>query len=394
MLSGGKDGLTTLVQDILPTIQTFISDFNGLDFSETLDTAKITAITTVATQLPPLFTAIQKLNNAMGTSDALGNIGGALGGSISGAIGMGLKSKLDQLYNDVKDVMDFATKLGGLSTGNGGKTTAIQQTANAIAQLKVKLNLLITTISSASSRVQSASQRLGSALTTGFKTGTASFNSTVVSTLAKGISEVQSRYATWLSGGKASAQKLADGFKTFGGKIRATIRTEMNYALRELESYQDDFYRKGQALGKQLSDGFESSGGLNVGSPANIARTIAKEMEYSMLALDTGKQMMYKGGQALGRALTNGYNSYGNLRTDVGVLASKGVSNEQLQANAKNTQLNGNQKGQNPQLTQTNINIDMSNSTVIGVQDLDNKIRQAVEKAIVSINSPNGAIGY
>ena len=212
--------------------------------------------------------------------------------------------------------------------------------------------------------------------------------------LAKGISEVQSRYATWLSGGKASAQKLTDGFKTFGGKIRATIRTEMNYALRELESYQDDFYRKGQALGKQLSDGFESSGGLNVGSPANIARTIAKEMEYSMLALDTGKQMMYKGGQALGRALTNGYNSYGNLRTDVGVLAQKGVSNEQLQANAKNTQLNGNQKGQTPQLTQTNINIDMSNSTVIGVQDLDNKIRQAVEKAIVSINSPNGAIGY
>ena len=36
----------------------------------------------------------------------------------------------------------------------------------------------------------------------------------------------------------------------------------------------------------------------------------------------------------------------------------------------------------------------MSNSTVIGVQDLDAKIRQAVEKAIVSINSPNGAIGY
>lgn len=394
LLSGGKDGLTTLVQDILPTIQTFISDFNGLDFSKTLDTAKITAITTVATQLPPLFTAIQKLNNAMGTSDALGNIGGALGGSISGAIGMGLKSKLDQLYNDVKDVMDFASKLGGLSTGNGGKTTAIQQTANAIAQLKVKLNLFITTISSASSRVQSASQRLGSALTTGFKTGSASFNPTVVSTLAKGISEVQSRYATWLSGGKTSAQKLTDGFKTIGGKLRSIIRTEMGYALRELDDYKDDFYTKGQSLGEALSDGFKSKGGLWVGSPANIARTIAKEMEYSMLALDNGKQLMYKGGQALGQALTNGYNSYGNLRTDVGVLASKGVSNEQLQANAKNTQLNGNQKGQTPQLTQTNINIDMSNSTVIGVQDLDNKIRQAVEKAIVSINSPNGAIGY
>ena len=394
LLSGGKDGLTTLVQDILPTIQTFISDFNGLDFSETLDTTKITTIITVATQLPPLFTAIQKLNNAMGTSDALGNIGGALGGTISGAVGMGLKSKLDQLYNDVKDVMDFATKLGGLSTGNGGKTTAIQQTANAIAQLKVKLNLLITTISSASSRVQSASQRLGSAITTGFKTGTASFNSTVVSTLAKGIHEVQSRYATWLSGGRTSAQKLADGFKTIGGKLKSSVRAEMGYALSELDNYKDDFYNKGAMLGQSLVDGFKSKKALDQNSPAKITKSIREELGYSMEALNTGKQMMYQGGVALGQALTNGYNSYGNLRTDVGVLAQKGVNSEQLQANAKNIQLNGNQKGKTPQLTQTNINIDMSNSTVIGVQDLDNKIRQAVEKAIVSINSPNGAIGY
>lgn len=394
LLSGGKDGLTTLVQDILPTIQTFISDFNGLDFSETLDTAKITAITTVATQLPPLFTAIQKLNNAMGTSDALGNIGGALGGSISGAIGMGLKSKLDQLYNDVKDVMDFATKLGGLSTGNGGNTTAIQQTANAIAQLKVKLNLLITTISSASSRVQSASQRLGSAITTGFKTGTASFNSTVVSTLARGIHEVQSRYATWLSGGRTSAQKLADGFKTIGGKLKSSVRAEMGYALRELDNYKDDFYNKGAMLGQSLVDGFKSKKALDQNSPAKITKSIREELGYSMEALNNGKQMMYQGGVALGQALTNGYNSYGNLRTDVGVLASKGVSNEQLQANAKSVQVKGKGNQQTPQLTQTNINIDMSNSTVIGVQDLDTKIRQAVEKAIVSINSPNGAIGY
>jgi len=394
LLSGGKDGLTTLVQDILPTIQTFISDFNDLDFSETLKTEKITAITTVATQLPPLFTAIQKLNNAMGTSDALGNIGGALGGSISGAIGMGLKSKLDQLYNDVKDVMDFATKLGGLSTGNGGNTTAIQQTANAIAQLKVKLNLLITTISSASSRVQSASQRLGNALPTGFKTGSASFNSTVVSTLAKGISEVQSRYATWQSGGKSSAQKLADGFKTIGGKLKSSVREEMGYALSELDNYKDDFYNKGAMLGQSLVDGFKSKKALDQNSPAKITKSIREELGYSMEALNTGKQMMYQGGVALGQALTNGYNSYGNLRTDVGVLASKGVSNEQLQANAKSVQGKGKGNQQTPQLTQTNINIDMSNSTVIGVQDLDTKIRQAVEKAIVSINSPNGAIGY
>ncbi len=390
----GKTGLQALTDDIIPSLTDFIKDFNGLDMGEPVDQAKVQAIQQMATDIPPLFQAIQKVNNAMGTSDAVGNIFGALGGGISGAIGMGLSSKLNQLYNDIKDVMDFANKLGGLGTGGNANTTAIQQTANAITQLKTKLNLFITTISGASARVQSASTRLGNALPTGFKTGSASFNSTVVSTLAKGISAVQSRYGTWLSGGRASAQKLNDGFKTFGGKLRSTITTEMGYALRTLDSYKDDFYRKGQALGKQLSDGFESSGGLNVGSPANIARTIAKEMEYSMLALDTGKQLMYRGGQALGQALTNGYNSYGNLRTDVGVLASKGVSNEQLQANATSVQANGKINQQTPKIFAPTVNIDMSNSTIIGVQDLDARIRQSVDKAMIEYNSPNGAIGY
>ena len=391
----GKTGLQALTDDIIPSLTDFIKDFNGLDMGEPVDQAKVQAIQQMATDIPPLFQAIQKVNNAMGTSDAVGNIFGALGGGISGAIGMGLSSKLDQLYNDVRDVMNFANKLGGLSTTNGGaNANAITQTGNAIAQLKVKLNLFITTISSASARVQSASQKLGNALPTGFKTGSASFNSTVVSTLAKGISEVQSRYATWHSGGKASAQKLADGFKTIGGKLKSSVRAEMGYALRELDNYKDDFYDKGAMLGQSLVDGFKSKKALDQNSPAKITKSIREELGYSMEALNTGKQMMYSGGVALGQALANGYNSYGNLRTDVGVLASKGVSNEQLQANAKNIQLNGNQKGKTPQLTQTNINIDMSNSTVIGVQDLDNKIRQAVEKAIVSINSPNGAIGY
>lgn len=394
LLSGGKDGLTTLVENILPTLVDFVKKLNGIEVGEPVDQAKVQAIEQMAIDIPPLFRAIQKVNNAMGTGDAVGNIFGALGGGISGAIGMGLSAKLDQLYNDIRDVMNFANKLGGLSTGGGANANAITQTANAIAQLKVKLNLFITTISSASSRVQSASQKLGSALTTGFKTGSASFNSTVVSVLSQGINEVQSRYATWQSGGKASAQKLVDGFKTIGGKLKSSVREEMGYALSELDNYKDDFYNKGAMLGQSLVDGFKSKKGFDQNSPAKITKSIREELGYSMEALNTGKQMMYQGGVALGQALTNGYNSYGNLRTDVGVLASKGVNSEQLQANAKNIQLNGNQKGKTPQLTQTNINIDMSNSTVIGVQDLDNKIRQAVEKAIVSINSPNGAIGY
>ena len=305
---------------------------------------------------------------------------------------MGLKGKLDQLYNDIKNVMDFANKLGGLGTGGNANTTAIQQTSNAITQLKTKLDLFITTISGASVKVQTASTKLGNALPNGFKTGSGSFGSAVVSVLAKGVRTIQARYATFNNGGKTLGQKMIDGFKNHKPSLKTVTSKEIDYALDELDDSKDDFYSKGKALGEELTRGYQD--GADIHSPGLIARTTARELRYTMDALDTGKKMMYQGGVALGQALTNGYNSYGNLRTDVGVLASKGVSNEQLQANVKSVQGNGKGNQQTPQLTQTNINIDMSNSTVIGVQDLDNKIRQAVEKAIVSINSPNGAIGY
>lgn len=389
LLSGGKDGLTTLVQDILPTIQTFISDFNDLDFSETLDPAKVQAVTTMANQIPPMFRAVQNLNNVLGGGGVSVSL---LGGLIEIKSDSGLGDKLTAFYEDIKAVMDFANKLGGLGTGGNANTTAIQQTANAITQLKVKLDLFITTISSASARVQSASTRLGNALPNGFKTGSASFGSAVVSVLAKGVHQVQSRYATFNNGGKALGQKLVDGFKNHKPSLKTVTSKEIDYALDELDDRKSEFYDKGKALGSELTRGYQD--GADIHSPGLIARTTARELRYTMDALDTGKKMMYQGGVALGQALTNGYNSYGNLRTDVGVLASKGVSNEQLQANVKSVQGKGKGNQQNPQLTQTNINIDMSNSTVIGVQDLDNKIRQAVEKAIVSINSPNGAIGY
>ena len=392
LANGGKDAMTTLVEDILPSLRDFIKDFNEMDFSVTIDSAKVQAVTTMAEQIPPMFRAVQKLTSSLGGGGFSVSL---LGGLVELKSDSGLGSKLDALYEDIRAVMDFARKLGGLSTANGGaNANAITQTANAIAQLKVKLNLLITTISGASARVQSASTRLGNALPTGFKTGSASFNSTVVSTLAKGISAVQSRYATWLSGGKASAQKLTDGFKTIGGKLKSSVRTEMGYALSELDNYKDDFYNKGAMLGQSLVDGFKSKKALDQNSPAKITKSIREELGYSMEALNTGKQMMYQGGVALGQALTNGYNSYGNLRTDVGVLASKGVSNDQLQANATSVQANGKVNQQTPKIFAPTVNIDMSNSTIIGVQDLDARIRQSVDKAMIEYNSPNGAIGY
>ena len=389
IMNGGKDGLTTLTQDIIPSLNDFVTEFNNIEFSEDgIDTETVNKVTQVASNLAPMISAIQKLTTLLGGDTSISFMG------IKIETNSGIRSRLDQLYEDISAVMDFANKLGNLKTVDQVGSTAITQTADAISQLKAKLDQFVSTIGSYSDKVRTASDRLGKSLPNGFKSGASTFSSTVVQVLASGISEVQARYNTMNSGGKALGQKLVDGFKNHKPTLKTIVSKEISYALTELDNAKDDFYNKGQALGKQLSDGFESSGGLNVGSPANIARTIAKEMEYSMLALDNGKAMMYKGGQALGQALTNGYQNYGNLMTDVGVLASKGINNEQLQANARSVQANTKGKGQTQESLSPTINIDMSNSTIIGIQDLNTKIQQAVETAIVRMNSPNGAIGY
>lgn len=384
----GKDGLTYLSEEIIPNLSEFVESFNGVTINP-IDTTTVANLSQVASQLPSIKSSIDTIRGSVGNGGTGGmNIFGfQVGGDTSS-----LKPKLDTLYESIKDVMDFANKLGNLSTTTTGGVSSVNAVSSAVTQLQAKLRSMVNVINTASVQVKASAKGLGSGITQGFKTGSASFGATVVSVLAKGVSEIQSRYNTFNNGGKTLGQKMIDGFKNHKPSLKTITSREISYALTELDNAKDDFYTKGKALGSELTRGYED--GADIHSPGLIARTTARELRYTMDALTVGERMMYQGGVALGQALTNGYNSYGNLKTDVGVLASKGVNSEQLQANAKNTQLNGNQKGKTPQLTQTNINIDMSNSTVIGVQDLDNKIRQAVEKAIVSINSPNGAIGY
>lgn len=385
----GKDGLTYLSEEIIPNLSDFVEAFNGTTINP-IDTTTVANLSQVASQLPTIKTAIDKIRGAVGNGGTGGvNIlGFQIGGDTSA-----LRPKLDALYEDIKAVIDFANKFGS-SADSTNATTGVTQMANAVASLQAKINAMITTITGASPKVKNASKQLGSAIKVGFSEGSSGFNTSVVSVLAKGISEVQSRYPTWKSGGEASANKLAEGFGKMSEKLKSSISEEMGYALSELDNYKDDFYNKGAMLGESLVDGFKSKGGLNQNSPAKITKSIREELGYSMEALNTGRQMMYQGGQALGQALVNGYNSGGNLRTNVDVLASKGVNNQQLQANARNVQANAKGKGQVAQSLNPTINIDMTNSTVIGVQDLDEKIRSAVEKAIIKINSPSGAIGY
>ena len=390
LISGGKDGITALSDDIIPKFVTFAKKLNEMEIPSEIGSDKITALTTIANQIPPLYRALQSVNTALATSDAVGNMGGAIGGSISNAIGMGLQGKLDQIYNDSKAIMDWATKMSGLSGSSGtGGASAVTQVAQVIVDLKAKLTQMSTTISASANSIQTSATQLGRSIITGWKSGSASFGATVVQTVANGVRAVQNRYNTMANGGRTLGNKLSSGFNSHSPKLVTIVSNEIQYALWECDNNEQNFYDRGAKLGSALADGFEGNGGLVVGSPARIARAIAQEMIYSKNAIDMGAIMMYRGGQALGSALANGY-ADSQLKTNIGMLTQTGVSNEEITNAQLNKQVPQAQQGQgNPMI----ININMNGANIFGVEDLENTMRNIADKVFIEYNDVNPNIG-
>lgn len=390
LATGGKDGITALSEDIIPKFVTFAKKLNEMDMPTEIDSGKITALTTIANQIPPLYRALQSVNTALATSDAVGNMGGAIGGSISNAIGMGLQGKLDQIYNDSKAIMDWATKMSSLNGSNGtGGASAVTQVAQVIVDLKTKLAQMSATISSSANSIQTSATQLGRSIITGWKSGSASFGATVVQTVANGVKAVQNRYNTMANGGRTLGNKLTQGFNSHSPKLITIVSNEIQYALREIDANEQNFYNRGAKLGRALSDGFESEKGMNVGSPARIARAIAQEMIYSKNAIDMGAIMMYRGGQALGSALANGY-ADSQLKTNIGMLTQTGVSNEEItNAQTRKPPIQSQQGQGNPMI----ININMNGANIFGVKDLENTMRNIADKVFIEYNDINPNIG-
>jgi hypothetical protein len=390
LATGGKDGITALSEDIIPKFVTFAKKLNEMDMPTEIDSGKITALTTIANQIPPLYTALQKVNTALRTSDVVGNTNDAIGGGVSNAIGMGLSGKLDQIYNDSKDIMDWATKMSTLKGSNGtGGASAVTQVAQVIVDLKAKLTQMSTTISESANSIQTSATQLGRSIITGWKSGSASFGATVVQTVANGVRAVQNRYNTMANGGRTLGNKLSSGFNCHSPKLQKIVSDEIQYALWECDNNEQNFYSRGAKLGRALSDGFESEKGMNVGSPARIARAIAQEMIYSKNAIDMGAIMMYRGGQALGSALANGY-ADSQLKTNIGMLTQTGVSNEEITNAQLNKQVPQTQQGQgNPMI----ININMNGANIFGVKDLENTMRNIADKVFIEYNDINPNIG-
>lgn len=264
-------------------LSTFVNDFNESEELNVppIDTAKVEAINTTANGISSINSAIQNVKTAIGSSvDAqwAGNV--ASGGLIGAAIGLlagdgnpqasGLKSGLDELYLSVKDIMDFNTKINGLTSEGSGDTSNIQNASNMVSALQTQINNVKTTLDGAIPTIKNTAKGMGGAIVTGFQSGMSNLSSTVNTTL-DGVS------STFTTKGNSWGDNLSNGFKDHF-KIKDIASTEISNTLDALSGKDQEFYDKGYALGDAFQRGYKDGGGIN--SPGYAAQAMQGELGY------------------------------------------------------------------------------------------------------------------
>ena len=141
---------------------------------------KVSAISASANMIATIKTAIDNVKNAVGSAvDAQWNANMASGGIIGAAAGfiMGnggnssIKGALDEMYNAVKDIMDFNTRIAGLTSSGSGNAEGVTSASNLVSALQTQINNIKTTLQGALPTVKSAATQMGKGIVDGFKTG-------------------------------------------------------------------------------------------------------------------------------------------------------------------------------------------------------------------------------
>lgn len=301
----GKDGLTYLSEDIMPNLATFTESFNNVTINP-INTGTVTNLTQVANQMPTLKSAIDKIRNSIGNggTGGINVLGFQIGGDTSS-----LKPKLDNLYNDIRDVMDFATKLGGLSGGkNGGKgASAVTQAANAITQLDAQLNRMVSTVQSKAAALRAAGALLGTALSQGINSTKGALNTAAANLGNSIIYGVKSKLPQLSTEGKAFGTKLVDGFKEKAKDLKTIASNECSHAITSLNNKEQSFYNAGAKLGSALTRGFKDKDGIDQHSPGKLARAAEKETIYAQNLVSNNISGMYAKGAELGNNFVQGF---------------------------------------------------------------------------------------
>lgn len=306
----GSSGLDYLANTLIPQLVSFVNDFNTQTASlQSIDSGKITALITVANQIPSIYNAVNKVTEAIGSKNVVQGAIDKAGDMANQATGNDLHGQLHELYLNVKEVMSFATKLGGLTDGkNGGKgASAVTQAANAITQLDAQLNRMVSTVQSKASSLRSAGSQLGTALSQGVSSTKGAVRIAAAGLGDSIVNGVKSKQPQLSTEGKAFGTKLVDGFKEKAKNLKTIASNECAHAITSLNNKEQSFYNAGAKLGSALTRGFKDKDGIDQHSPGKLARAAEKETIYAQNLVSNNISGMYDKGAELGNNFVQGF---------------------------------------------------------------------------------------
>lgn len=203
----------------------------------------------------------------------------------------------EQIHNAVEAVKNSATELAGIDS-----TLLSEDPSGVLGTIQSALQSLRDTLASASG-FSSSAQNIGAQIVSGVQSGLSPLSSTVITAVANALNSAKATANTY---GKGVGGQATSGFQS-ALKIADATKTEMDYAVSAMNDRYQDFYNAGASLGSAMSAGFESTKGLNTGSPGNLARTIAKEMDYGLGFIKDMVSPFFNSSAELGRSLSTGF---------------------------------------------------------------------------------------
>ena len=286
----------------------FVTKFNALPITAP-DAEKLAAINQSANFISSIKTAIENVKSALQMAGQAQLAASATGGgmigmavtAIAGTLGSSssIGSGLDELYNCIKDIMGFNSKIGELTANTGGDTSGITGAANMVSALQGQINELKSTLSGAVPAIKSAAQGIGTGIVEGVKNGLMTMNPTITGALDGAREAITGKI-------DGITTDMNSKFKSGIEPMSDTMSGELSRVGESIDGKWDELGEKAYQLAKHISDRFQD--GMDMHSPGIIARSFFAEMGRLGTALDTAITTLPQKTYSLAQSMVGQFN--------------------------------------------------------------------------------------
>ncbi len=307
---GINKDLISKIKKVTDTLTEVTNVSNGLTSLPPMDGFDPSTITTVVGNVQSAADALNGLTVGETTDETINNIKKVGSAMTEVSNVMTNLTKLpptdgfnpESIKNAVGNVSTIATELGNLSG-----ITLGEDTNGLLGSINTALQSLKDTLSNAGGFTE-VSVNIGSQIVSGVQSGLTPLSGTVITAVSTATNSAGS---VALAGGASIATTINNGFQSTLN-LHSIMETEMGYVKTAVDSGIDAAKTAAENGAKEVVAAFKS--GVNVGSPGDIARTMAQEMDYTYNFIKNGG---YQLSSTMYDVAKNMVSSFGNPNLNV-----------------------------------------------------------------------------